>query len=103
MTSEADALAAVLAKVRPLPDREVFLLDSLGKFAARDLFARGRFPLSTTRRWMVTRCRRAPAEAGARLSVVGEQPAGADRRLTIGAGEAIRFLPARRCPAEPTP
>ncbi len=36
---------------------------------------------------------------GAKLRVVGEQPAGADRGLTIGAGEAIRIFTGAPLPA----
>ena len=39
MTSEEDALAAVLAKVTALPSVKAALADSLGRFAAQDAFA----------------------------------------------------------------
>ncbi len=82
----------MLAKVAPLPDREVFLLDSLGKFAARDLFAQRALPPFDNSAMDGYAVQAGSCRSGARLSVIGEQPAGADRGLTIGAGEAIRIF-----------
>ena len=99
MTSEADALAAVLAKVAALPARKVGLIDSLGQFAARDLLAQRPLPAFDNSAMDGYAVQADSCRAGASLRVVGEQPAGADRGLTIGAGEAIRIFTGAPMPA----
>jgi molybdopterin molybdotransferase len=99
MTSEADALAAVLAKVAALPTRSVGLLDSLGQFAAEDLLAQRPLPAFDNSAMDGYAVRADSCRAGASLRVAGEQPAGADRGLTIGAGEAIRIFTGAPIPA----
>ncbi len=99
MTSEAEALAAVLAKAEPLGGVEMALIDSLGYFAAEDLFARRPLPAFDNSAMDGYAVRAASCPAGARLPVVGEQPAGADRGLTIGPGEALRIFTGAPLPA----
>lgn len=99
MTSEAEALTAVLAKVTALPGRTVSLLDSLGRFAARDLLAPRSLPPFDNSAMDGYAVQAASCKEGASLRVVGEQPAGADRGLTIGAGEAIRIFTGAPLPA----
>ncbi len=99
MTSEADALAAVLAKITPLPGRTVALSESLGRFAAQDLFAQRALPSFDNSAMDGYAVQAASCQAGARLRIVGEQPAGADRGLTIGAGEAVRIFTGAPLPA----
>lgn len=99
MTSEADALAAVLAKIAPLPGQTVALFDSLGRFAAQDLLARRALPPFDNSAMDGYAVQAASCQPGARLRVVGEQPAGAARGLTIGAGEAIRIFTGAPLPA----
>src|ERR1044071_5645113 len=99
MTSEADALAAGLAKVKPRPAESVPLLDSLGRFSTEELLAEHPLPAFDNSAMdgyavQVESCR-----SGARLRVVGEQPAGTDRILTIGPGEAIRIFTGAPLPA----
>jgi molybdopterin molybdotransferase len=90
--SEEEARRRILEKVTPLPDRTVRLADALDCFAARDYF--GRLPLpafdnSAMDGYAVvaSSCRK-----GARLRVIGEQPAGPDRELRAGGGEAVRIF-----------
>ncbi len=99
MTSEAEALAAVLAKITPLPGETVPLRDSLGRFAAQELLARRPLPAFDNSAMDGYAVQAASCQTGARLRVVGEQPAGADRGLTIGAGEAIRIFTGAPLPA----
>ncbi len=92
MTSEAEALAAVLAKVPVLPAETRALLDSLGRFAADERWAQRPLPAFDNSAMDGYAVRATSAQTGARLRVVGEQPAGADLGLTIGAGEALRIF-----------
>ncbi len=92
MTSEAEALAAVLAKVPVLPGEERTLLDSLGGFAAREFRAERPLPAFDNSAMDGYAVQAASAQTGSRLRVVGEQPAGVDLGLTISAGEAIRIF-----------
>ncbi len=99
MTSEEDALAAVLVKCAALPARKVALLYSLGQFAAEDVLAQRPLPVFDNSAMDGYSVQAQSCRAGASLRVVGEQPAGADRGLTIGAGEAIRIFTGAPMPA----
>jgi molybdopterin molybdotransferase len=92
MTSEEDALAAVLAKVRALPSVKAALADSLGRFAAQDAFALRPLPAFDNSAMDGYALQADSCRAGVKFRVVGEQPAGADRGLVVGAGEAIRIF-----------
>ena len=99
MTSEEDALAAVLAKVTAFPGGKAALLDSLGRFAAQDAFAHRPLPVFDNSAMDGYAVQADSCRAGAKLRVVGEQPAGVDRGLTIAAGEAIRIFTGAPLPA----
>src|SRR5690349_9246671 len=99
MTTEEEARAAVLAKVTPLPGETVKLFDSLGRFAARDLFATRPLPAFDNSAMDGYAVQADSGGEGAKLQVMGEQPAGADRGLTIKAGEAIRIFTGAPLPA----
>jgi molybdopterin molybdotransferase len=99
MTSEEDALAAVLARVSTLPGRKLPLLESLGRFAAQDAFALWPLPAFDNSAMDGYAVQADSCRAGTKLRVVGEQPAGADSGLTIGAGEAIRIFTGAPLPA----
>ncbi len=92
MTSETDALAAVLAKVSARPAENRSLLDSLGRFSADELWTQRPLPAFDNSAMDGYAVQAASAKTGARLRVTGEQPAGADLGLTIGAGEALRIF-----------
>ncbi|HEY5036960.1 MAG TPA: gephyrin-like molybdotransferase Glp [Chthoniobacterales bacterium] len=92
MISEAEALAAVLAKVIPRPAESRQLIDSLGKFSAEEIFAARPLPAFDNSAMDGYAVQSASTRLGARLRVIGEQPAGPDRGLTIAAGEAIRIF-----------
>jgi molybdopterin molybdotransferase len=99
MISEAEARAAVLAKVIPRPKSTRSLFDSLGRFAAQDVFAERQLPAFDNSAMDGYAVQSSSCRSGAQLSVIGEQPAGADRRLTIGAGQAIRIFTGAPLPA----
>ncbi len=99
MTSETEAIAAVLGSVTALPDRSVGLFDSLGRFGARDVFAQRPLPVFDNSAMDGYAVQAASGQSGTRLRVIGEQPAGADRGLTIRAGEAIRIFTGAPLPA----
>ncbi len=99
MISEAEALATVLAKVEPLAFTRVPLFDSLGHFSVADVLAQRALPPFDNSAMDGYAVQSASCRAGARLRVVGEQPAGTDRGLTIRAGEAIRIFTGAPLPA----
>ncbi len=99
MTSEADALAAVLAKVTPRPACTGPLIDSLGRFSAQEAFAQRPLPAFDNSAMDGYAVQAESCRTGAHLRVSGEQPSGADRGLTIKAGEAIRILTGAPLPA----
>ncbi len=99
MTSEAEASAAILAKVTALPGATVPLLESLGRFSAQDLRAGRSLPSFDNSAMDGYAVQAASCPAGARLRVIGEQPAGRDRGLPMGAGEAIRIFTGAPLPA----
>jgi molybdopterin molybdotransferase len=89
---EPEALARVLVQIRPLAARDVPLADALHEFAAAEVSARlslPRFDNSAMDGYAVVA---SSCASGAPLRVVGEQPAGADRRLAVSAGEAVRIF-----------
>jgi len=92
MTSEDEARSGVLAKIRPLRSESAPLLHSLGRFAARDVFASRPLPAFDNSAMDGYAVHSASCHHGASLLVVGEQPAGADRGLAMGPGEAIRIF-----------
>jgi molybdopterin molybdotransferase len=92
MISEEEALAAVLANVVPGSSERLRLIDSLGKFAAEELRASRPLPMFDNSAMDGYAVQAASTRPGAKLRVIGEQPAGLDRGLTIAAGEAIRIF-----------
>ncbi len=99
MIQQEQALAAILSRVRAGAARSVPLLDALGCFAARDYFARVALPPfdnSAMDGYAVVASSSAPGES---MHIVGEQPAGLDRRLQVRAGEAVRILTGAPMPA----
>src|SRR5262249_9219431 len=90
--SEEEARKRILEAVTPLDPRTVPIASALGCFAAQDYFARLPLPAFDNSAMdgyavVATSCHK-----GERLRVIGEQPAGPDRRLRVCAGEAIRIF-----------
>jgi molybdopterin molybdotransferase len=92
MISEEEARRKILETVRPLPPRKVLVARALGCFAAADYLARLPLPAFDNSAMdgyavVASSCRK-----GERLRVIGEQPAGPDRRLHVSRGEAVRIF-----------
>lgn len=92
MMAPDDALARILAHVRPLPSRDLPLQEAVNRFAADDLSARIALPSFDNSAMDGYAVVASSCGVGTRLRVVGEQPAGADRKLSIRAGEALRIF-----------
>ena len=99
MIQQEEALARVIAAVRPLAPRTVPLVDAVGCFAAADCYARVALPPfdNSAMDGYAVVARSSPS--GASLRVVGEQPAGLDRGLSVRPGEAVRILTGAPMPA----
>src|SRR5215467_16053218 len=92
MISEEEARSRILENVTPLPERTVPLAPALNCFSARDVFARVSLPGFDNSAMdgyavVASSCRKE-----ARLRVIGEQPAGPDRKLRISGGQAVRIF-----------
>jgi molybdopterin molybdotransferase len=92
MVSEAQTRSRILEKVSPLHERTVPLSLALGRFSARDLVAPVPLPAFDNSAMdgyavVTSSCRK-----GERLRVIGEQPAGPDRRFHVSPGEAVRIF-----------
>ncbi len=90
--TEEQALARILESVSPRETRTVPLIQAREKFAATDVFARvalPRFDNSAMDGYAVVA---AACVEGKAQRLIGEQPAGMDRRLHVGPGEAARIF-----------
>ena len=90
MIGEAEARQKVLEAIRPLTVRSVSLAAALDCFAAGDCFAR--WPLPNFDNSAMDGYAINAGQTGARFRVIGEQPAGEDRQLRVGPGEAVRIF-----------
>jgi molybdopterin molybdotransferase len=90
--SEEEARRQILNKVNPLDKREVPLAGALDCFAAQDYFARVPLPAFDNSAMDGYAVVASSCEKGGRLRVIGEQPAGPDRKLRVGDGEAVRIF-----------
>ena len=92
MITEDEALAHILESVKPLPPRRVPLAQAWEQFAARDIFARLALPVFDNSAMDGYAVVAGSCRPGQSQRVIGEQPAGIDRKLRIAAGEAIRIF-----------
>jgi molybdopterin molybdotransferase len=93
MISEEEARKRILEKVSPLEERAVPLAGALNCFAAQDYFARLPLPAFDNSAMDGYAVVASSCKKGGRLRVVGEQPAGPDRKLRVsGDGEAVRIF-----------
>lgn len=99
MITESEALFRILARTRALPTRSLPLLRAVGFFAARELTATVALPPFDNSAMDGYAVLASSCRLGARLRVIGEQPAGADRHLALREGEAIRILTGGPMPA----
>ena len=99
MISEEDARNRVLQSVVSLQERNVPLSRALDGFSARDVVARLPLPMFDNSAMDGYAVVGSSSRKGARLRVIGEQPAGADRQLQISPGEAARIFTGAPIPA----
>src|SRR6266851_3728060 len=99
MISEADARAKILEAVRPLPARRLSILNALDHFVAEDYFALLPLPMFDNSAMDGYAVIASDCKPGKRLRVIGEQPAGVDRKLRVANGEAIRIFTGAPMPA----
>lgn len=92
MITEAEALAHILKRVNPLSSRRVPLGQARERFAAGDIVARLALPVFDNSAMDGYAVVAASCRAGHSQRVVGEQPAGLDRKLRIAPGEAVRIF-----------
>ena len=92
MISEDEARTQILQAVRTLPSRRAALSQALDCFASRDYFARLPLPAFDNSAMDGYAVVASSCKKGGRLRVIGEQPAGPDRKLRVGDGEAIRIF-----------
>jgi molybdopterin molybdotransferase len=92
MISEEEARNRILETVRPLPSRRLSLSQALGCFAAEDYFARLPLPSFDNSAMDGYAVVASSCKTGKRLRVIGEQPAGLDRKLHVSPGEAVRIF-----------
>lgn len=99
MISWEEAARRVVAQSEPLPPQRVALREALDCFVAEDIVARLSLPPFDNSAMDGYAVAAADGKAGARLRLVGEQPAGADRHLRVGRGEAVRIFTGAPMPA----
>ena len=92
MISEEEARRKIFEMVRPLPARRSSILQALDRFAAEDYFSRLPLPNFDNSAMDGYAVVASSCKKGARLRVIGEQPAGIDQRLHISRGEAVRIF-----------
>ena len=92
MISEDEARTQVLQAVRTLPSQRVALSQALDCFAAQDYFARLPLPAFDNSAMDGYAVVASSCKKGGRLRVIGEQPAGPDRKLRANDGEAVRIF-----------
>src|SRR5690348_7542969 len=92
MISEQEARDKILESVHPLHERSVPVANALDCFAARNYFARLPLPAFDNSAMDGYAVVASSCHQGAKLRVIGEQPAGPDRKLQAGRGEAVRIF-----------
>jgi molybdopterin molybdotransferase len=90
--SEEEARRRILEKVSPLDKRAVPVGEAIECFAAQDYFARLSLPAFDNSAMDGYAVVASSCKKGGRLRVIGEQPAGLDRKLRVSAGEAVRIF-----------
>ena len=90
--SEEETRIRILEKITSLPERTVALATALNRFSAREVFARVSLPAFDNSAMDGYAVVAGSCSKGGRLRVIGEQPAGPDRNLYVGRGEAVRIF-----------
>jgi len=99
MISEEEARRRVLQSIDLLGERAVPLSRALDCFSARQVDARLPLPMFDNSAMDGYAVVASSSRKGARLKVIGEQPAGVDRELRIAPGEAVRIFTGAPIPA----
>jgi molybdopterin molybdotransferase len=92
MITESDALQKILNAVTPLPTRRVPLAEALNYFSGEEYIARVPLPNFDNSAMDGYAVIAGDCCQGQKLRLIGEQPAGIDRRLRISSGETIRIF-----------
>src|SRR6266403_846707 len=92
MISEEEARSKMLGAIQLLPSRRLPSSEALGYFAAEDYLSRLPLPGFDNSAMDGYAVVASSCKKGERLRVTGEQPAGPDRRLRVGGGEAVRIF-----------
>jgi molybdopterin molybdotransferase len=92
MISEEEALAKILATAAPLPVTKVSLAAALDRFTAVDLFATIPLPPFDNSAMDGYAVIASSVGKSPRLKIIGEQPAGVSKNLSVSAGEAVRIF-----------
>ena len=92
MISEDEARTQILQAVRTLPSRAVALSQALDCFASEDYFAWLPLPAFDNSAMDGYAVVASSCKKGGLLRVIGEQPAGPDRKLRVSDGEAVRIF-----------
>ena len=99
MLTENEARDHVLGRITPGIAEEVTLCDSLGRYAATQVLAKVPLPGFDNSQMDGYAVRAAEAATGGSLRVHAEQPAGADRHLTLPPGHAVRIFTGAAIPS----
>ena len=92
MIAEEEARRRILEMVSVLDERAVALANALDCFAAQNYFARLPLPGFDNSAMDGYAVVASSCEKRGRLRVIGEQPAGPDRKLHVGRDEAVRIF-----------
>lgn len=92
MITEEEALAHILESAKSRSSRLVPLALAPERFSARDIIARLALPVFDNSAMDGYAVVAGSCAAGKKLHVIGEQPAGVDRRLRVEPGQAIRIF-----------
>jgi molybdopterin molybdotransferase len=97
--TEEEARARIFENISPLRERTVPISNALGCFSTRDIAARLPLPVFDNSAMDGYAVVSSSCRKGARLRVIGEQPAGLDRQLRVSPGEAVRIFTGAPIPA----
>lgn len=92
MITEEEALSHILKSVKPLQPQRVPLAQARERFGAQDVFARIALPVFDNSAMDGYAVVAGSCRVGQSQRVIGEQPAGVDRKLRIAPGEAVRIF-----------
>lgn len=100
LESYRERLDALACRIPPLPTEEVGLAGSLNRVLARDLVSRVSVPGFANSAMDGYAVRAGDLSIPAELDIVGEQPAGPARNLTLEDGQAIRIMTGAPVPTD---